>query len=205
MIALKGMNAQQKARFEQQAVIGLAGVFVLVFLMGPVRMLLGGGKPRPAQAAATPSLANGTLPQLMQHRNQQLENPFSTPVAVPAKKPTPLAAAYTAGELRDPMKSLLPVVVPAASSAAQKTSQAVKKPKAPPKAPPKLDIQGLLWGGDAPKAIISGQLYGVGDMVQGVQILGIDRTGVTVEHESGTLSYEVSNFPSPQQRRYTGR
>lgn len=203
MMALKGMNAQQKAKFEQQAVMALAGVFVLVFLMGPAKMLFGGGA-RPAAKATAPAVV--TLPHLLQQRNQLLDDSAKAASAGPVKKPASLAVGYTAGELRDPMSSLLPVAAKRdPRQALQAAQQTMKQPAAPPKPPPKLEVQGLLWGGGAPKALIGGKLYGVGEMVEGVTILSIDRARVTVAHESGTMSYEVSKPTPPMRGRPMGR
>jgi hypothetical protein len=47
---------------------------------------------------------------------------------------------------------------------------------------PPLDIQGLIWNSQMPQAIINGRVVKEGDIIEGVKIVTIDKTGVTVEH-----------------------
>ena len=87
---------------------------------------------------------------------------------------------YHAESLRDPMKSLLPPPAPPPVS-----PQAGAKPAAPVIMPPAATLEGMLWGGSQPRAILNGEVYQVGDFVAGAKIVSIDRNGVTVE-VSGT-------------------
>lgn len=47
---------------------------------------------------------------------------------------------------------------------------------------PQLRIQGLLWASDMPQAIINGKIVGLGDYIEGVKIVAIQKDGVTVEY-----------------------
>ena len=102
----------------------------------------------------------------------------SSPTA-PAEPPP--AVAYGAEALRDPMMSLLPApksaeaAAPAASGAGATTAGAAAS--AEPVAP---SVQGLVWGGGHPQALIDGKLYQVGQMVGLAKILAITHDGVTV-------------------------
>jgi len=43
-----------------------------------------------------------------------------------------------------------------------------------------LSVQGLIWGGNFPQAIINNKVYKVGDTIQGATISTIDKSGVTL-------------------------
>ena len=48
---------------------------------------------------------------------------------------------------------------------------------------PDLNIEGLIWNSDMPQAIINGSVVKIGDYIEGVKIVGIDKKGITIEHE----------------------
>jgi hypothetical protein len=48
---------------------------------------------------------------------------------------------------------------------------------------PPLEVQGLLWGGDLPQAVINEKIVKVGDIVDGAKVLSIEKKGVTVFFE----------------------
>jgi hypothetical protein len=91
----------------------------------------------------------------------------------PDAAPPSRAIEYSAEALRDPLKSLLPPPPPQAA-------QAVKPVEVPVTAPD-ASLQGMLWGGGQPRAIINGEVYRVGDSVVGSKIVSIDHQGVTVD------------------------
>ena len=184
------MDAAKKAKVEKLAVLMLAGVFVAVFIMGPMRsmgLFPSGG----AGAAASASIAGvpvtksvgGLLQQGWDKMGQQLDS-VSTP-GIAASAPAP---AYTAFNRRDPFKSYLPR--PVAPVDAQSATPTVEN--TPPLPPPQLRVDGLLWGGPEPKAIINGRLYRVDDRVDGVKIVAIGRDGVTVEHLGKSIVYSTA-------------
>jgi len=45
---------------------------------------------------------------------------------------------------------------------------------------PTLQIQGIVWGGSIPQAIINSKVFRVGDTIEGVRITDINKKGVTV-------------------------
>lgn len=84
---------------------------------------------------------------------------------------------YTADAFRDPLVSRLP------SAASQQVivippENHMPMPQLEPP-PPTFTIEGVVWGGPRPQAVIDGTVYDVGDTVQGARIMAIDRTGVT--------------------------
>lgn len=55
-----------------------------------------------------------------------------------------------------------------------------------------LRVQGIIWGGKMPQAIINNQVLAVGDRVDGFPILSIDKDGVSLD-----VPGEVINLPAP--------
>lgn len=88
--------------------------------------------------------------------------------------------AYTADSLRDPFVSLLPTgqsaIVKVVTSGEYEQGSSGEQATLPA-----LKVRGIIWGGARPQAFIDGEVYDVGDTVQGTRIIGIDRTGVTGE------------------------
>lgn len=46
-----------------------------------------------------------------------------------------------------------------------------------------LTVTGLVWGGDEPKAIINGEIYGIGDTINDAQIIEITKEGIKVSYQ----------------------
>jgi type II secretory pathway component PulC len=46
--------------------------------------------------------------------------------------------------------------------------------------PPDLKVQGIIWGGKLPQAIINNKVLKVGDTIQGTKVINIGKEGVTV-------------------------
>jgi hypothetical protein len=46
-----------------------------------------------------------------------------------------------------------------------------------------LVVQGLIWGGRFPQAIINNKVVKIGDIIEGAQVLSIDKDGVTVSSQ----------------------
>ncbi|MFH1858062.1 MAG: hypothetical protein ABH845_04080 [Candidatus Omnitrophota bacterium] len=81
------------------------------------------------------------------------------------------ATSYTGREYRDPTRS--PLFVKPASEEAKPTVDIVRLPL--------LSIQGIIWGGDSPRAIIDGQVVAKGEILpEGVEILDISNAGIKV-------------------------
>lgn len=51
----------------------------------------------------------------------------------------------------------------------------------PPDILPKMDVQGLIWGGNFPQAVINNKVYKVGDTIDGAQIKDIAKDGITLD------------------------
>jgi len=62
----------------------------------------------------------------------------------------------------------------------------------PPAPLPALKIEGLVWGGRFPQAIINQKVVKIGDAIEGAQIVDINREGVTLNFNNTQY-----NLPSP--------
>ncbi|MCX5711018.1 MAG: hypothetical protein NT060_03535 [Candidatus Omnitrophica bacterium] len=75
---------------------------------------------------------------------------------------------YEAGSLRDPFTGVM-----ARESISTDTSVVEA-------APPDLTVQGIIWGGRFPQAIINNKVLGVGDSIKEARITSIGKEGVTL-------------------------
>ncbi len=183
--------AKKKAATEGWIVGGLALVFVVVLVNGPLKAWQASQRriipavAAPASGPAAPARAGTT---------------GASPAAAIQEPPR-----YTAADLRDPLREWFPEEHPA-------IAVAPSMPAAPPALPPapKLQVNGLVWGGLKPKAIIDGEIYALGDMVHGWRITEIGRRGVTLEHSGFPVVYPLtaqgasqtaSARPAPRGRR----
>lgn len=108
--------------------------------------------------------------------------------SVPTEAGTPSRVQYTADSFRDPLISLLP-----------SESSTASQPKPVPTSPlgihpPALTIQGFIWGGPRPQAVIDGDVYDVGETVGGARIVAIDQQGVTVDVQ-GSIFQLTATLP----------
>lgn len=194
------MDAAKKEGLEKRAVLVLAGVFLIVFAMGPLRRMGWFSHPAPAvtqeSAAFTEPVSVKPIGAMMQDLWQR-EQPAHTMEQVTGG--VAVVPMYTAQSLRDPMESLLPKppqppeALPSSDSA-EMASSTDAQPTAPP---PVIRVQGLVWGGLQPKAIINDQIYGVDDVINNSRIVAIERDGITVDYNGSTLFYSLPNILNP--------
>jgi len=117
------------------------------------------------------------------------------------KKPAPEGVIvrpnveYKASELRDPFQS------PFASGEAPVAGPAIEVPSSP-EVPPSLEVQGIIWGGDFPQAIINKKVVKIGDTIEGMQIMDINQSGVVVV--SGNYTYNLSSPAQKQEKEHGG-
>lgn len=187
------MDAVKKTKLEQGIVLGLAVLFGVIFVMGPMKSLPWFN--RAAQAPAqVQEKVNVSKPLGAIFREQ-----WDLPIQEEPASPTPvlterqLMPAYGANELRDPLRSLLPEkqIVPVDGVQDVVPQEEVRLPPPPP---PALRIRGIVWGGvTGPKALINDQVYGIGNEVDGVTILSIDHHGVTVDYLGTPMLYPTDS------------
>lgn len=183
------MDPTRKVRMEQILVVVLLVVFVLALKVmlgnfGASHKATPAQKPRAtssAQAHQKDLLAQFAEPPPAATANAESTNGAATPGA---------GAEYTAESFRDPFISLLP------AEPARPTGLASAAKSAPVTQPPPVVVQGLIWGGAQPQAVIDGETFKVGDTVKGARITAIDRRGVTIELEGETFQLTTAG---PQQ------
>jgi hypothetical protein len=74
---------------------------------------------------------------------------------------------YTAGGLRDPFQTYIEEERRGAK--AQETEEAKL---------PSLKVQGIIWGGSLPQAIVNNKVVKAGDIIEGVRIVEIKKDGI---------------------------
>ncbi len=184
------MDAAKKAKI-QKAVVG---VLLVVFLWSLRRSFtgLGGGSAAPAASRPAPAdtqTLSGPLPDVLNRFHERLDAEQQEALH-PQNSTAPVeTVAYTAGELRDPMTSLLPKPPEPQAVAGGGSGTLVPgmAPPEPPK-PPSVTVEGVIWGGVRPQALISGRVYEVGDTIEGARIVAIDEQGVKVAVAGATFS-----------------
>ncbi len=100
---------------------------------------------------------------------------------------------YKADNLRDPFQKyfVIPVQTPGEISVEQEEASAEKSAE-DEAAIQAIKLQGLIWGGNIPQAIINERVAKVGDVVDNMQIIEISKDGVSV-----LFNNRVYNLSSP--------
>jgi hypothetical protein len=97
---------------------------------------------------------------------------------------------YTAGELVDPFQPL-----ELKKEEPKKPLEAVVKaprPKVREVPFPALKVQGLIWGGRLPQAIINNKIVTIGDIIEGASVESIEKERITLVIEGDEF-----NIPTP--------
>lgn len=189
------MDAQRKTQLEQRMVIGLLGVFAVTLAMSLKHSELFGGRaaaPAPAAPAVVGATGARSLVDVVASYRERMEPKVESPVAKSAPpEDVPVARSYTAHDARDPFESQLPrdpdPVLGQDGGGWLDPSTGGQAPGGPP-----LVVQGILWGGTRPTAIINDEVYGIGDRVEGATVTAIDRGGVTLEVDGGSMRLTLS-------------
>lgn len=173
--------------------MALLGVFGIVFFFGPMRGLALVGNLLPKSASASAVVGSGVnmsrpLSETIQSYQQRSDPEYQLKAADRSSEPSMPAAMpnYTAIDLRNPLENLLPEPPSAPVQMAQDLTPVQEPPKPRITPPSNLNIEGLIWGSPRPQVIIRGQVYHVGDRVEGGVITAIARGGISVDFE-GTL------------------
>jgi hypothetical protein len=95
---------------------------------------------------------------------------------------------YESSKMRDPFRSYLieevPKEVPAENAELAKPKLDLNK----------LQVQGVIWGVKAPQAIINNKVLKIGDLIEGAEILSIEKKGITL-----SFNGEISDLSAPGQ------
>jgi len=103
---------------------------------------------------------------------------------------------YEAGDSRDPFQPL---------KMTEMHAQELSMPESTVRSLPALTVQGLVWGGNFPQAIINNKVVKEGDTLEEARIISIKKEGVTVFFEGG--EYQLSSpaaGPSPSKKTQGG-
>ena len=172
------MYATKKAKVEQRLVLGLL-VFFGLTLWGALRNMGFFRSQAPVRNASAGAVdLSKPLAQTFQDYWKRME-PQPEPQSARAPSAASATPLYTAQSLRDPLQNLLPAL-PASAEGASGQGTLAQAPKEPAHVPA-FTVQGVWWSDAHPRAIINGDVYGVGDRVDGVTITSIDRDGITVD------------------------
>lgn len=79
---------------------------------------------------------------------------------------------YNAEDLSDPFRGIIIEETPPSGE-----EQALE---VTPQILPSLDVQGVIWGGRFPQAIINNKVVKIGDTIEGAVVISIDKDGITV-------------------------
>ncbi len=111
---------------------------------------------------------------------------FCSTLAPAQRGEGPMEVEYVGADYKDPFELPLPLRVPIVPP--EKELPVGIEPEAEVGLPA-LRVEGMIWGSERPQAIIDGEVYDVGDVVEvydvgdvveEAEIIGIDREGVTL-------------------------
>ncbi len=197
------MDAAKKEALQKKIVIGLALVLCGSFVYNFLSASSGSGKVSVSeaanQAANTDSKIHigGSLQETLQKMHDRMipQMDSEAPLTISPEEEERRKPKYTAQELRDPFENILtrPAQSQAATALGATYSDTSGGTEAEPAVEgfPAITIQGIVWGGQKPLAVIDNVLYKVGDTINGATITAIDRVGVTVTHGTATVVLTV--------------
>jgi len=93
---------------------------------------------------------------------------------------------YKSGQLRDPFRQL--TVAKEKKAAGEKKVDLMQAGSNLGN----LEVQGIIWGGRFPQAIVNDRVLTVGDTIEGAKILSIDKNGITLSSGGGVDNLTVS-------------
>ncbi len=111
---------------------------------------------------------------------------FCSTLALARRDEGPMEVEYVGANYRDPFE--LPLALRAPIVPSEEELPAGVEPEAEVGLPA-IRVEGMIWGSERPQAIIDGEVYDVGDVVEvydvgdvveEAEIIGIDREGVTL-------------------------
>lgn len=93
---------------------------------------------------------------------------------------------YQSSNLRDPFKGYLIKEEPKPSLLPAQVDLVMPKFDLS-----KLSVQGIIWGVKAPQAIINNKVLTVGDLIEGAEILSIEKKGITLSFSGAKFDLTV--------------
>lgn len=104
---------------------------------------------------------------------------------------------YTADESKEIFQSCLTNITPLLKDTSTTMLQDIK--------PPSLTTQGIIWQTDLPQAIINNKVVKVGDVIEGAEVIKIDKSGVEISFRNKLFkldSFSVQNHGSTEERKH---
>lgn len=98
---------------------------------------------------------------------------------------------YTSEDARDPFDTYLPGQEKTNYDQEEYTSGSVQ--------PPSLTVQGLIWGGSIPQAIVNNKVVKVGDVIEEARIADITKEGVKVSYKGRNFNLAPATLSSSQE------
>ena len=99
---------------------------------------------------------------------------------------------YSSGDLRDPFNDLFQLAAEKEKKEKERQPVEISQDDTVSVAPmPSLDkfkVQGIIWGGKFPQAIINNKILSVGDSLEGLKIVNIEKVGVTLSFAGKMVS-----------------
>ena len=86
---------------------------------------------------------------------------------------------YSSGDLRDPFSNLFQLGRIKREQNIQVPQEGIEQIKVLPDLK-KFKVQGVIWGGKFPQAIINNKIFKVGDLVEGFEIMNIEKKGISL-------------------------
>jgi hypothetical protein len=111
---------------------------------------------------------------------------------------------YSSGDLRDPFRDLLQVAeenekkkkeTQEFDTPASESEQSVPVPSLE-----KFKVQGIIWGGRFPQAIVNNKMVVIGDTIEGFKVVNIEKKGVTLSFSGKTAILSAPGISSSSEK-----
>jgi type II secretory pathway component PulC len=109
---------------------------------------------------------------------------------------SPSSAVYTSASLRDPFEDYLSPKTKTKKGLKPVTAEEEEKPKPLPA----FTIQGIIWEGVIPMAIINDKVVKVGDVIEGANIISIDKEGVNFLYYGREYKLSAPSFKGEEKK-----
>lgn len=104
---------------------------------------------------------------------------------------------YKGSDFRDPFKSY---IIKQEENNTQDALSNTATQQVQGKVPPSLTVQGLVWGGDFPQAIINNKVVRIGETIEAATVKAIDKGAVTLIFEGKEYKLPVAKLESSQDK-----
>ena len=98
---------------------------------------------------------------------------------------------YSSGDLRDPFSDLFQLAKEKEGQSIQETEGSIAQEEPMPSLK-NFKVQGVIWGGRFPQAIINNKILGIGDLIEGFEIVNIEKKGITL-----SFAGRIANLTAP--------